>query len=79
MFPTIIVAVLFAIARFWIGLTIEPKKIVWVSVDSFKDAAHLFMGGLFVAAWVYWRPWQWWTFWLLVVVEVGVAVGSRLI
>jgi hypothetical protein len=69
-------ALLLAIGRVWIGATISPQP---VRVDSiFKDVAHVFIGGLFVAAWIQRQRWQWVTFWALNAVEVAVAVWSRM-
>ena len=46
---TILIGVLLAAVRIWLGFNIEPESFRWDQV--FKDAAHLFMGGLAVAWW----------------------------
>ncbi len=73
---TILVAVILATIRVYIGATIEPPKMDWV--DAYKDSAHLFMGGLFVAWWIRRQTWQMAVFVVLNVVEVSVAVWSRI-
>jgi hypothetical protein len=72
MITTIIIAVLLAIIRPFI----TPGKPT--SVDIYKDLAHFFVGGLFVAAILQGHAWQWWVFGLLTAWEVIVAVGSRI-
>lgn len=72
---TIAIAVLFAVARIWVGLNFTPEPFHWL--QAYKDAAHLFMGGLAVAWWLQRFRWQWWTFWALNVIEVAVAVRAN--
>jgi len=76
MWPTIIFGILFGIVRVVIGATVTPSSPTLV--DVFKDAVHLYMGGLFVA----WRfqktDWQKWLFWSLCALEVAVAALSRM-
>lgn len=72
---TMLVGLLLIVSRIWMGLNIEPDPFHWV--QAYKDVAHLFMGGLFVAWWVKRHRWQWWLFWVLNAVEVSVAVWSR--
>lgn len=72
---TIAIGMLLAAVRIWIGFNIEPESFHWV--QAYKDAAHLFMGGLAVAWWHGRQRWQWRLFWALNVVEVAVAVMSR--
>lgn len=49
------------------------------AADVYKDIAHIFIGGLFVA-WRFQRhPWQKILFWALCLWEVFVAIGSRVI
>lgn len=67
----LITAVALAIGRLFVSPG-KPTK-----VDLYKDAAHLFMGGLFVAAMIQGHAWQWWTFGLMSAWEVFVAIGSR--
>jgi hypothetical protein len=71
MLLTIFVALALAVGRLFVSPG-KPTK-----VDFYKDAAHLFMGGLFSAAIIQGRGWQWWIFGLLSGWEVFVAVGSR--
>lgn len=73
---TIIIAVLLIIIRIWFGFIEEPETFTWF--QAFKDTAHLFMGGLAVAWWIKRLDWQWYTFWILNIVEVAVAVLTRL-
>ena len=88
MIPTMLIAAIFAIARIWIGFNIEPDSFTWIA--AYKDAAHLFMGGLTLSAWLaqpgswsslmFWKVklcWQWQVFWFLNVVEVITAILSR--
>lgn len=72
---TIAIGILFIVTRIWIGMTVEPESFHWV--QAYKDAAHLFIGGLAVAWWFNRHRWQWRLFWLLNAVEVAVAVLSR--
>jgi len=64
------------ISRIWLGLTVPPEKMTWVS--AYKDMAHLFMGGLYWANRSEKKPWQFRLFWFLVAVEVAVATLSRI-
>jgi hypothetical protein len=73
---TIAFGLLLAVGRIWIGMNHAPESFQWLQV--YKDAAHLFMGGLAVAWWFNRHPWQWWLFWSLNVVEVAVAILSRI-
>jgi hypothetical protein len=73
---TLLFGALLALARVWIGLNVEPESFHWV--QAYKDTAHLFMGGLFVAAWRDRQRWQWKLFWGLCAIEVAVAVWSRI-
>lgn len=75
MFGTIAFCFVLAASRIWIGYTVEPENFTWIS--AYKDVAHLFMGGLFVAAWIKGHRWQWTLFWIMNAVEVAVAVCSR--
>lgn len=72
---TVAIGIALALARVWIGASIEPEAFHWIQV--YKDAAHLFMGGLAVAWWFGRHRWQWWLFWSLNAIEVAVAVWSR--
>lgn len=72
---TIFVGVLLMISRVWMGFNVPPTSPTWG--DVYKDAAHLFMGGLVVCAWRDGKKWQWLLFWSLNVVEVAVAILSR--
>lgn len=74
---TILFALVLACLRIYMGFTMEPEPATLAQV--YKDTAHLFMGGLFVAAWLQKHKWQWATFWTLNVVEVAVAILSRVV
>lgn len=86
MIPTLAFAILLAVIRLWIGLNIPPESFQWV--EAYKDVAHLFMGGLGVAWWMHleseeaeFEPalnWQFWLFVALCIIEVAVAIFSRL-
>jgi len=71
-FWVVSLAIVFAMLR----LCVHPGKPD--IVDLYKDVVHLFMGGLFVAAYRDCKPWQWWTFGLLSVWEIVVAIASRM-
>jgi hypothetical protein len=76
MYFTILFAIFLAVVRVIIGFNVEPEHFTWVQL--YKDFAHLFMGGLF-AFWLNQKKaWQWRLFWILNVVEVAVAVFSRI-
>lgn len=66
---------LLAAIRIWIGFSVPPESFSLVQV--FKDVAHLFMGGLFVAWYIQRQSWQFWLFWWLNILEVVVATLSR--
>lgn len=72
---TLCVGLLFAASRVYIGENFEPDAFSWL--QAYKDAAHLFMGGLFAAWYIQRHLWQWKLFWALNVVEVAVAIASR--
>ena len=74
------IAIVFAVLRVWIGMTISPEPMTWVAV--YKDFAHIFIG-ILGTTWylyrdVYTADIAWMLFWALVGVEVTVAVASRL-
>lgn len=73
---TLAIGLLLAATRIWIGFHIEPESFHWV--QAYKDAAHLFMGGLATAWYLQRNNWQWRLFWGLNLVEVVVAVLSRI-
>lgn len=73
---TIMFGVFLAVVRVWIGFTVEPEP--FAMTQAYKDTAHLFMGGLAVAAWRDRQAWQHVLFWGLCVLEVAVAVFSRI-
>ena len=73
---TITIGAILAALRVWLGINVEPESFEWV--QAYKDAAHLFIGGLAAAWWHMRRRWQWWLFWALNAVEVGVAIWSRM-
>ena len=69
-------AVVLAIIRIWIGLTVEPDVFSWVA--AYKDMAHIFMGGLGVAWWLEQKRWQSTLFVAMTALEVAVAGLSRI-
>lgn len=69
------IAFVLGIIRMVIGLYIPPEPITWIAI--YKDLVHVFMGGLFMSAWITKRHWQWQVFWALCALEVTVAVLSR--
>lgn len=73
---TLAIAALLAAARIWLGFNVEPEAFQWVQV--YKDSAHLFMGGLAVAWWYGRHDWQWLLFCAMCVLEVTVAILSRI-
>lgn len=73
---TCIVGTLLCILRVIIGCTIQPESFALVQV--FKDMAHLFMGGLCVALWIDQQKWKHILFWGMCVLEITVAVMSRM-
>ena len=73
---TLLIGIILIIGRIILGVTVQPESATFS--DFYKDAAHLFVGGLAVAAWIQKHKWQWVLFWLLIIVEVAVAVLSRL-
>ena len=72
----LLLALLLALARVWIGMNIAPPAHI-SGVDVFKDAAHVFMGGLFVGWYIQRKPWQWRLFWAMNWLEVAAAILSR--
>jgi hypothetical protein len=72
---TIAIGVVLAVIRIVMGATSEPEA--FQLLQAYKDAAHIFMGGLGVAWWHMRQAWQWKLFWCLNAVEVAVAVLSR--
>lgn len=71
-----IVALALAIVRVYLGMYVEPESFTWV--NAYKDMAHVFIGGLLVAAWLKKNRTLWFLFWALNIVEVTVAIWSRL-
>jgi hypothetical protein len=46
--------------------------------DTFKDLAHVFVGGVFGAAFAHWNVWEWWAIAIgLTVLEVVAAIVRR--
>jgi hypothetical protein len=72
---TIAAGVLLAASRIALSPIVEPTGFEWLS--AYKDAAHLFMGGLFVAAIRDHKRWQWVLFWSLNLIEVACAMIGR--
>lgn len=75
MWPTFAIAFALAVGRVYIGMTEPPRPLSWQG--SYEALAHVFIGGLLVAA-VMGRGWQVPLFWGLVLVEVCVAVVTRI-
>lgn len=86
----LLLAIALGLGRIYIGYTVEPEHSTWV--DFSKTAAHLLCGGLAVAwwygrrmnqdAWYIWfavQPWQGHVLLALSVLEVVVAVLSRVL
>lgn len=72
----LVVGLLFAIGRVWLGVNVEPDAFTWPA--AYKAAAHLFVGGLAVSAWRDKQAWQLSLFWGLCGLEIAVAIWSRL-
>ena len=64
-------AVAFGLLRF----VVHPHSPTWT--DVYKDAVHVFMGVIGTLAWHGDKCCKW-TFWLLSLLEIVVAVGSRI-
>lgn len=73
---TIAIGLTLAVARIWIGCNVAPEAFAWD--QAYKDSAHLFIGGLAVAAWRDEHAWQWRLFSGLCILEVTVALWSRI-
>ena len=76
MYSTLLIGGILGAMRIWMGFNVTPESFHWT--QAYKDAAHLFMGGLFVAAKRDSQKWQWLLFWGLSALEVAVAVLSRM-
>ena len=72
---TLLIGVMLGVFRIYMVGNVDPEPFQWI--QAYKDAAHLFMGGLAVAWWYGRMRWQWWLFWILNIVEVTCAVLSR--
>jgi len=72
----LLVAVTLALGRIYLGYTTTPEPVTTVAV--FKDFAHLFVGGLFVAWWLTKQNYLWYTFLGLCIVEIVVATLQRI-
>lgn len=68
--------ILLAASRIALVPLVEPPDFAWFA--AYKDVAHLFMGGLLVAALRDWCRWQWMLFWTLNAVEVACAMIGRM-
>ena len=81
MTPQIVLALgaVLAVVRIYIGYAVAPAEAS--AVGAYEAIAHVFMGGLLVAAWnsagSIATNWRWQLFWALCVLEVVVAVLSR--
>lgn len=66
------IAVVFGILRFRLPVNgLQPK-------DTFKDLAHVFVGGVFGAALAFWSFWDWWAIAIgLTLAEIVAAVVRR--
>ncbi len=71
----IAVGVMLGAIRIWMGFNVEPESFSWA--QAYKDTAHLFMGGLAVAVYRDKLLSQRILFVSLCVLEVVVAVASR--
>ena len=72
----IVIAVVLAVSRLFIGLELE--NLPPLAVNVYKDLAHVYMGVL-VTVWYFQRKsWQIKLWWLLNFVEIVVAVSSHL-
>ena len=54
--------------RIYLGLTYEPETMI---VNVYKDFAHIYVGYLFAKS-------QWVAFWILCVLEVVMAIVTRM-
>lgn len=72
----VVCGMLLAGVRIWMGVYVPPEPASLAQV--YKDVAHLFMGGLGVAWWLQRLYWQWALFVGLNLLEITVAIGSRL-
>ena len=72
---TILAALLIGAMRIWMGFNVPTESFEWLQV--YKDVAHLFMGGLFVAWRIVRQKWQKYLFVGLCALEIVVAVASR--
>ena len=70
-------AFVLAVLRVYIGYAVEPEAITYV--DVYKDLAHVFMGGLLVSYLYSREKWQLILFIGMNVLEVVVAVWSRVV
>jgi hypothetical protein len=70
----ILIGVLFILSRIWLGW--NPLPDFWM--DVYKDAAHVFVGGIGGAWLASGKSWRWRLFWSLNITEVAVAVLSRM-
>jgi hypothetical protein len=75
-YSIVLAALVIALIRVWMGFNVVPEPANWANV--YKDVAHLFVGGLFVGWYIQRQAWQWRLFWALNVVEVAVAIASRM-
>jgi hypothetical protein len=64
-----------AVLRVYIGATTEPESLSWV--DVYKDVAHVYVGFLLALAWGRQDRKLWLLFWMMCVLEVMVAILSR--
>lgn len=72
----ITIALVLGLLRIWIGAKFAPEPFKWLNV--YKDIAHIYIGGLIVA-WYYEKElWQAYTAIGLTVLEVTVAIWSRM-
>jgi hypothetical protein len=68
--------IILATIRVYLGFTVEPQHATLF--DIYKDVAHLYMGGLFVAWRIQKKRYQFWLFWMMCLLEVAVATLSRI-
>jgi hypothetical protein len=71
----ILLALPIGFLRVYIGATTEPESLSWV--DVYKDVAHVYIGFLLALAWDRQDRELWLLFWMMCVLEVMVAILSR--
>lgn len=75
-FLVALLAILFAVERIYLGLTVEPEHPSFS--DLFKTLAHFFVAWLLCSWWYKDNKLHLWLAVMLSVVEVLTAIGSRM-